>query len=165
MGRGDRAALDQLAADLHCGVDGDGKADTLGFTVAALGIDNADQLAVCVEQTAAGVARADGGIGLDQRHIVVLYGNLTVQRTDDAVRDGVGQRAERVAHRHGDLADGQCVTVTDDRRGQTGGVDLQHRDVGGGILPDNGGIVGLIAAVQLDLTLVAPLTTCAQVRM
>ena len=91
------AVLDQLPTDLHGCVDGDRKADALGLTVAGLGIDNADQLAVRIEQAAAGVARADGRIGLDQRHIVVLHGDLTVQRTDDAIGDSVGQRAQRVA--------------------------------------------------------------------
>ena len=52
---------------------------------------------------------------------------------------------------NGDLAYGQGVTVADDRRGQARSINFQHRDVGGGILTDDGGVVALIAAVQLHL--------------
>ena len=80
-----------------------------------------------------------------------MHGDLTVQRADDAIGDSVGQRAQRVADGNGDLAHGQGVTVADDRRGQARSINFQHRDVGGGILTDDGGIVALVAAVQLHL--------------
>src|SRR5699024_8255428 len=146
----DRAVLDELLGDLHARVDGDGEPDALRFGVAALGVDDADELAVGVEQPAARVARADGRAGLQQRHVVVLNGDFTVERADDAVGDGVGQRAQRVAHGHDGLADGQRVAVADDGRRQAGGLDLDDRHVGGGVLPDDGGVVG-VAVVQLDL--------------
>ena len=80
-----------------------------------------------------------------------MHGDLTVQRADDAIGDSVGQRAQRVADGDGDLAHGQGVTVADDCRGQARSINFQHRDVGGGILTDDGGVVALVAAVQLHL--------------
>ena len=35
--------------------------------------------------------------------------------------------------------------------GQARSINFQHRDVGGGILTDDGGVVALVAAVQLHL--------------
>ena len=148
---GHSAVFDQLLGNVHSGVDGDGKADALGLAVAALGVDHADQLTVCVEQTAAGVARADGCIGLDQGHIVIFHGDLTVQGADDALGNGVGQGAQRVAHSHGGLTDSQLIAVADDCRGQAGGIDLQHGNIGSRVDADNGGVIALVAAVELDL--------------
>ncbi len=104
-------------------------------------------------------------LGLDQVHIVVLNGDLTVQGADNAIGNGVGQGTQRVANGNGGLANSQAVAVADDRRGQTGGFDFQHCNVGGRILADDGGVIALVAAVSCTLTLVAPLTTWAQVRM
>ena len=84
--------------------------------------------------------------------IPVSYTHLDVyKRQDDAIGDSVGQRAQRVADGNGDLAHGQGVTVADDCRGQTRSINFQHRNVGGGILTDDGGVVALVAAVQLHL--------------
>src|SRR5690606_33197196 len=59
------AALDYLGHDIGREVHGNGETDTLGTARAAVdsGVDT-DQLAVGIDQCAAGVARVDGRIGL-----------------------------------------------------------------------------------------------------
>ena len=87
----DLAELDQVVHHVPREVARDGEADAL--VAAGLAEDggvDADELAARVDQRAAGVARVDGGVGLDE----VLVGReppfeAAPGRADDAERDGL----------------------------------------------------------------------------
>ena len=88
-----------------------------------------------VDQRAAGVARIDRGVGLDE----VLVGRDAEIRAsdgrDDAERDGLIQLV-RVADREHPLGDLELRRVAPRHRRQIPGVDLQQRQVGGRIDAD-----------------------------
>ena len=99
--------LHQVAQNGLDVIDGDGEADALNGCLVAgegagaagiLGVDDADDLAVLVEQGAAGVAGVDGAIGLEQLHGgAVTHGDGTVFGADHAGGQGVGQGTQGVA--------------------------------------------------------------------
>ena len=109
--------LDRLAAVLGGGhhhahhVGGNGKADALrtARTREDRSVD-ADQTAVEIDQCAAGIARIDGGVGLDEKLIVGDADLRARERRDDAVRHGLPD-AERIAHREHHVADRQRIGV------------------------------------------------------
>ena len=68
-------------------------------------------LAVHVEQRAAGVAAVDGGVGLDE--VVVGAGiDVAVARRDDADRDRAAE-PERIADRHHPVADAERIRIAE----------------------------------------------------
>src|SRR5690606_5560247 len=104
------AVLDELLRHSPNEIDGNRKADTLGRAFAAAlghcGVD-ADQLAARVHEGAAGVARIDRGVCLDEV-LVLGEAEAPADRADDAERDRLAQ-AERVADRKHDVPDRQRV--------------------------------------------------------
>ena len=100
------------------------------------GVD-ADELAAAVDQRAARIARVDRRVGLDEVFVVGEADVGAAGRADDARGDGLAQ-LERAANRQHPLADFQLATNRP--RARTGAlrdVDLQQRDVGGGIGADH----------------------------
>src|SRR5690606_3071489 len=100
------AVLDELLRHAANEIDGDREADALGRAFAAAfgdgGVD-ADELAARVHEGAAGVARVDRRVRLDE---ILVRGKAEApaDRADDAERDGMAQ-AERVADREHDVPD------------------------------------------------------------
>ena len=141
IGGGDLAAGHDLLYDAEHRVDRDGEADVVHAGLAAgagvLGIGDAHDLAVVIEEGAAGVAGVDSAVGLNELHAqIARERDLTVQRTDDSSCQGEGQLAERVADRQNVLAHDQLVRVAEDDGGEALRLDLQHRDIVACIIAD-----------------------------
>src|SRR6185436_4798689 len=153
VGVGDLAAGDQLLRDALHDARGDREADAVVAAGVALdlGID-ADDVAVGVEQRAAGVAVVDRGVRLDRAvdREVVRGLDRAVERADDAGRDGALE-AERAADGDDAGAHEDVVGVGELQRVQLGlrRVDLDHGDVGRGVGPDDLR-AGLLAVGERD---------------
>ena len=139
-------------------VDRDGVADALDAHGRALGVDDADDVAVGIKQRAAGVAGVDGRIRLNGVDGHVVDGQLLLDGGDDARGHRAVHLTHRVADGHGQLADLKLIAVAEGRGIQAGRVDLEHRDVvalGG---TDERGLVALlfaaVAGVDVDGDLV-----------
>ena len=142
----DVAVGEQVVDDGLGGVGGNGEAQPLHVVARAFGVDQADEPAVAVEQAAPGVARVDGGVGLQQGHDLPVDGDLAPQGADDAVRHRAAQLAQGIADGHHRLAHHQGVGVAKGGVGQVLGVDLQHGHVRLHIGGNQLGLVGLAAA-------------------
>ena len=155
MGRG--LAVDDLLGEVHRVVHRDGEADA--GVVAGVRRDqrvDADELAVRVDERAAGVTGVDSGVSLDHirvdggfaRAVAVLIGGgvhdlRTARGRHDAGGNGLLE-AERAADGHDPLADDELVGVADlDGRKAAGILGLDDRDVGAGIAAHDLGVVGL----------------------
>src|SRR5882762_10717223 len=93
------ALRQQLTLDVQGQIDGDGEghAHVAAGAAVYLRID-ADDLTVDIEQRAAGVARIDGRIGLNERHIVFIEG--TRRRAHHAGGDAVLEAERRTDGHH-----------------------------------------------------------------
>ena len=134
-------------------VDGDGEADALNGGVGVARIlrgHNADDLAVAVEERAAGVAGVDGAIDLDHVEGLAVHIDRAVHAGDDALRHREGQLAERVADRGDRLADLHAAGLSDHDRLEIRALDLDDGDVVILVAADDGGIIGR-AVVGRDL--------------
>ena len=110
-------AISWSAIDLD-GVRRDREADAVISAGVALDLRrDADHLAGEVEQRAAGVAVVDRGVGLDRAldRRVVGRADLTIERADDAARDGAVE-PERVADRDDAVADDERARVAERER-------------------------------------------------
>ena len=121
-------------------VDADREADVLRLRrVGDRGVDP-DDLAVGVHERTTRVARVDGGVGL--QHAVERRGRssvatVPVRAGDDALGDAQpALERERVADRDDLVADLQRVGVAELDRRQARRVDLQHREVGRRVVPE-----------------------------
>ncbi len=149
-----RRLAQQLGDHLHRPIHGHREADPLGPRPHRH-VD-ADHLAVDVQQRAAGVARVDAGVGLDQVFIGLGVADLDrpVQGADDPLRDRV-VIAEGVAdgdHRFGghQVAGGANGDDGEPLAGLQ--VDLDDGQVGIGVAGDElGGAVAAVAQGDLDL--------------
>ena len=127
---------DDLVHDLLHDGDGDGKADAQRATAARIdGRVDAQQLAACIHQRAARVARVDGRVGLDEVLEGVDAQLRAAQRRDDAHRHRLAH-AERVADGQHNVADGDVVAVRELDGGQVLPIHLQHGQVGVRITAD-----------------------------
>ena len=127
------AVRQDLLHDAAHQIDGNGKADAFGSPVGAVqhgGID-ADQIAVGVDERAAGIAEIDGGIGLDE----ILEGGeaklAAAGGADDALRHGLAQ-AVGIADGQHDIAHPQRVGAAQrhdrqiaDRQGENGEIGVR----------------------------------------
>ena len=148
----DITLVDQLLSAVGSCVDRDGEAQSLDIGAGGFGYDQADQLAASVEETAAGVARVDGAVGLQQMHGLAVNGKLSVRRADDARGDCAAQLSQRISDGDGHVADFQFAAVPVGGRGEAVRVDLQDRHIIGIIGPDQLGLVFfLIGCRDLDL--------------
>ena len=88
-----------------------------------------------IDQRAAGIARIDGGIGLDEELIVGDADLRARHRRDDAVRHGLAD-AERIADREHDVADLHVVGIAelDARESARCHPDAQHGEIGARVL-------------------------------
>lgn len=152
----DRAGPDDLLHDAARTGHRDGEADAERAAGARVdGSIDADQVALAIDQRAAGVARIDGGIGLDE----VLEGVDAKVRTAEGGDDAHGHRladAERVADGEHDIADAQAVHLAEGDGRQFLGLDLQDGEIGFRVAADDLGLVGL-AVVERYLDVVGPL--------
>ena len=145
-GYGAGGLLGRASGDAAGGGDGDGEPDAheevLLRRVGQAG-DDADDLAVPVEQRAAGVAGVDGRVELDQalEGLAGADADRPVERRDDAAAQGLGQ-AEGVAEREDLVADlgapaedGGHDDLRESLRRKDGGVarSLLVLDVGAGL--------------------------------
>jgi hypothetical protein len=129
----DHAAGQQLVLDAVGQVhrDREAEADVAGHRAARVeagGVD-ADQLAVEVDQRAAGIARVDAGIGLDEVLVAGTRQVVAADRGDDA-RGHRLAHAERIADRDHEVADLQQVAVRQRDRGEVLRRDAHQGDVG-----------------------------------
>ena len=138
--------LDDLIENRLCGAHRNRKTDALcalGIGAASIcgrgtridrGVD-ADQFAERVDQRASGIAGVDRGVGLDEilvgRHLELASGGA-----DDAHRDCLAE-SDRVADRKHDITDVCAGVVRHRDRGQLGGADFKHREVGFHVASDH----------------------------
>ena len=124
------AVLDQLVHYVHRHVGGDGEADA---HIAAGGGENggvdADQLAVEIDQRAAGVARVNGGVGLNEVLVALDAQAGAAQRRHDAGGHRLPE-AEGVADGDHEITDLEAGGIGDaDLRQVLGAFQFQHRQV------------------------------------
>ena len=138
------ALFDQLVGDFLDGGGRDGEAQTLHAGAAGEithfhGVD-ADDLAVAVDQRAAGIAGIQGGIGLDQGHGPSPGGNIPVNGGHDAVGHGAPQlHAQRIADGHHTVAHPEHGGIAELGRDEVLGLNVQHRQVRDGVGTHQGG--------------------------
>ena len=116
---------------------------------------HADDFALEINQSAAGVAGVDGGVGLDEVFHAerVRYDiQVAAQGADNSGGDG-GTQAERRADRHHPLSDSDLVGVAHRRGGEVFGVDLDDRHVRKRIRADQPGFE-LLVVIEDDCNLV-----------
>ena len=117
----------------------DGKTEPLGRQNDR-GVD-ADDFAERVDQRTAGVARIERGVGLN--HVVDQPAGLgtkrAAERADDAGGDAV-LKTVRIADGDGELADANLFRIAQRRRDQSAGGNANHREIGAGIVADDGGV-------------------------
>src|SRR5260221_3976757 len=132
----DLAVLLQIGLDLHRDFDGDRERQSHLAAPAAVELRvDAEHLARHVEKRPAGVARIDGDVGLDERH-VGLVGQRARFGRDDARGHGVLE-AERRTDRGDPLADAGFRRVPDPDRREIFRVDLDQGDVGAAVHADD----------------------------
>ena len=145
-----RLAVDDLVGNVLGVVNRNGKAHArAGARVALDKRVDTHELAVVVDERAAGVARIDGGIGLD--HVGIdgvtagrAHGRGAIQRRDDTGGDRL-LVAKRRTDRHDPLAHVELGRVTDLDRRELGGVgvlELDDGQVARGIVAHELGLVG-----------------------
>ena len=145
-----RLAVDDLVGNVLGVVNRNGKAHArAGARVALDERVDTHKLAIVVDERAAGVARVDGGIGLD--HVGIdgvtagrAHGRGAIQRRHNARGDRL-LVAERRADRHDPLAHVELGGVTDLDRRELGGVgvlELDDGQVARGIVAHELGLVG-----------------------
>ena len=130
-----RLAADDLVGNVLGVVNGNSKAHArAGARVALDERVDAHQLTVVVDERAAGVARVDGGIGLN--HVGIdgvtagrAHGRGAVERRDDTGGDRL-LVAERRPDRHDPLAHVELGGITDLDRRELGGVGVLELDDG-----------------------------------
>src|SRR5262249_39668744 len=123
-----------------------------------------DDLAGRVHQRAARVARVDGGVGLQDavepllRFAVRTTGiDRAVERGDDAARHRrtAGQR-ERIADGDDVVTHLRLVRVAERNRLQSGGIDLEHREIGRRVAPEYVRVEHPAADGEGDLDVLGP---------
>ena len=97
---------------------------------------DADQLTAVVHKRAAGIARIDGGIRLDEVFVVFNAHVRPACGADDSHGDGLSDSI-RIADRQNFIAHLQFRRVADGDCRQVRGVDLDHRDIGLGVGADD----------------------------
>ena len=130
-----RLAVDDLVGNVLGVVNGNGKAHArAGARIALDERVNTHELAVVVDERAAGVARVDGGIGLD--HVGVdgvatgrAHGRGAIERRNDARGDRLFV-AKRRTDGHNPLAHVELGGITDLNRRELGGVCILELDDG-----------------------------------
>ena len=107
---------------------------------------NADHLAFHVKQRTAGVARIDGDISLQERHVGFVR-QLARFCADDSRRDGVVESKRRADGDH-PLAHFGFARIAELDNGQLRGIDFQQRHIGFAIVAND---------LRFELTLVGEL--------
>ena len=137
--------------EVLCGlVDGDGEADILGAENDR-GVD-ADCLALQAHERAAGIARVDGRVGLDEAAEVLGVtlevgdrGDEAREAGDDAGRDRVPEFSQGVPDRDYGLAEADRAGIAERERGEAAGVNLEDGDVVDRIAGKHPGYIALVA--------------------
>ena len=143
-------AVDNLVGNVLGVVNRNGKAHArAGARIALDKRVDTHQLTVVVDERAAGVARVDGGIGLNHVGIDGIaaggaHGRGAIQRRHNARGDGL-LVAERRADRHDPLAHVELGGITNLDRRELGGVgvlELDDGEVARGVVAHELGLVG-----------------------
>ena len=124
-------------------VQGQGKGQALHADIGGFGVHQTDQLALAVEQAAAGIAAVDGGVGLHHGKGLIVDGDLPLQGGDDARGDGAAQLAQGIADGHHRGAHLELVGIAHDGRGQALGLHFDDGDVLFLVAADHSGVEGL----------------------
>jgi len=152
-----RLAGDDLVRDLNGVVTGDGEADARE-ALGGGGVERADahELALRVDERAAGVARVDGRVDLDEVAVDGvaargLHKLVAIQRGDDALRDGLLE-TERAADGHDPVADGEVGRVAhlDGRDRVSVEFRLYHGEVGRAVGADDRRLVAVAVDGDAD---------------
>ena len=93
---------------------------------------DADQFAAKIDQRAAGIPRVDRRIGLDKVLVAKALQTTAANRRDNARSHGLAE-TKWIADRHHEITDAQIFAISEGQCGQTGGLNLDHRDIGIGI--------------------------------
>ena len=124
------AFLHDSGDDALHGVRRDGEADAFDAVGNNLGTVDADDLAVHVDERAAGVARVDGGVGLHELDARVTVAERAVEGADNAARHAALElKAHRVADGNDGLADDRRVGVAEVGCRQVAVIDLHDGEV------------------------------------
>ena len=122
-------------------IDGNRKADAFGSAVGTIehrGVD-AHQIAVCIDERAAGISQIDRGVRLNE---VLECGEAQLTApggADDALRDGLTQ-AIGVADGEHDIAHPQGVRPAQGHDGHIADLKIEDGNIRVGVLSDDGGI-------------------------
>ena len=146
------AVVDDLIHHALGKIDGNRKTHALIAAAAGKngGVD-ADEFALGVDQRAAGIARVDSGVGLDEIFVVLNAEIGAAGGADDAHGDGLAD-AEGIADGESEIADFYLGRIAERNGGEMVGVDFQHGDVGLGIAADDvGGEFTLVAQGNFDV--------------
>ena len=110
-----------------------------------------------IDQRAAGVARIDGGIGLNEELIVGDADLGAGERGDDAVGHGLAD-PERIANGEHDVADLQLIGIAELQRGElfAHALEPHYREIGAGVLEHQLGLE-LALVGERDLHFARPL--------
>ena len=133
------SVLDDRLHHFHRQFHRNGKTDAL--RAAGLGEDrrvDAGEVAVGIDQCAAGVARVDRRVGLDEVFVVVQAQLVAAGGADDAHGHGLAD-TERVADGQRNVADTDVVRAADSDRRQVFQVDLEDGEVGFRVAADDAG--------------------------
>lgn len=122
------------------------------FSPGGFGIDDADEVAVHVEQTSAGVAGVDLRIRLEQVVGRTVDYDVSVKRTDYTVRYRAAESSERISDSHNALSDNDLREIGNRCARKPFYVDLDDSDIGLGIACCQLSVI-LRAVLQRDLDL------------
>ena len=133
------AVLQELLPDAARHVHRNGKADADAATAAGNGGVDGDELALQVDEGAAGIAGIDGRVDLNEvlENLVADVG--AHQRTHDPHGCGALQ-PERTADRDDDVPDLQVIGIAERHEWEVRGIDPQKRHVRSHVGPDQPGV-------------------------
>ena len=149
---GHGAALTQLGLDVLDHIHGDGETDPHGATAAAEdGRVHSDHLPIKIDKWPAGVARVNGGVGLNEIGVIDNTDIAAAAGAYNACRDGVRQ-AEGVANGQYPFAHLDDVGISKPERGQAVCLDFDQRHVRFGVAADQFGFkFAAIGKLHCDL--------------
>ena len=127
---------EHLVGHRHGGVDRDGEAESRHALAEELGGVDPDEVAARIDERPARVARADRGVGLDERFAAERAPG-TIDGGDDPGGDGTLE-AERIADGDRELADLELIGVAERRDGRIGDGNADDRDVEPDVAPEDG---------------------------
>ena len=147
----DVAVFNDAGDNASDAVDRNCKADVVNGSLAGIAgrrvlcVGDADDFAIFIEESTAGVAGVDGTVGLDETHGGAgAHSDAAAECADNAACKGEGQLAERVADGENRIADAKGIGIAQSDRLKTFGLNFKNRDIVALIIADDFGIVGFV---------------------